>query len=107
MEYILKYRPVLVHENEKPDIYGERGASCLDLHQNLDSSKFRAAFDFANFVQAGDNPLNNWPLLKPYTVHIHVKDALMGQRQGCARPAKATLSPKSSRTHTPAAIGDS
>jgi sugar phosphate isomerase/epimerase len=77
LDYIQKYRPMLVHENEK-DIYGERGAQCLDLHRTIDSPKFRAAFDFANFVQAGDNPLDNWPLLKPYTVHIHVKDALMG-----------------------------
>jgi sugar phosphate isomerase/epimerase len=77
VDYIQQYRPVLVHENEK-DIYGERGPACLDLHQSIDSPKFRAAFDFANFVQAGDNPLDNWPLLKPYTVHIHVKDALAG-----------------------------
>jgi sugar phosphate isomerase/epimerase len=75
VDYIQQYRPELVHENEK-DIYGERGPACLDLHRSIDSLKFRAAFDFANFVQAGDNPLDNWPLLKPYTVHIHVKDAL-------------------------------
>jgi sugar phosphate isomerase/epimerase len=77
VEYIQNYRPVLVHENEK-DIYGERGPACLDLHRSIDTPKFRAAFDFANFVQAGDNPLDDWPLLKPYTVHIHVKDAVMG-----------------------------
>jgi len=41
-------------------------------------AKFRAVFDFANFVQAGEDPLANWPLLKPYTVHIHIKDALQG-----------------------------
>jgi sugar phosphate isomerase/epimerase len=77
VDYVQRHRPVLIHENEK-DIYGERGAQCLDLHRSIDSPKFRAAFDFANFVQAGENPLDNWPLLKPYTVHIHVKDALMG-----------------------------
>ena len=77
VDYVQRYRTVLVHENEK-DIYGERGAQCLELHQHIDSPKFRAAFDFANFVQAGENPLDNWPLLKPYTVHIHIKDALMG-----------------------------
>jgi 3-dehydroshikimate dehydratase len=77
VEYIQKYRPVIVHENEK-DIYGERGPECLDLHRSLDTPKFRAAFDFANFIQAGDDPSHIWPLLKPYTVHIHVKDALMG-----------------------------
>ena len=77
IDYIQSHRPVIVHENER-HIYGELGASCLDLHQNLDSPKFRAAFDFANFVQAGEDPLDNWPLLKPYTVHIHIKDALTG-----------------------------
>jgi sugar phosphate isomerase/epimerase len=74
IDYIQSYRPVLVHENER-HIYGELGAACLDLHKNLDTPKFRAAFDFANFIQAGEDPLDNWPLLKPYTVHIHIKDA--------------------------------
>lgn len=64
----------LLHENEK-DIYGEKGKACLDLLQSVDSAHFRCAFDFANFVQAGERPLDNWPSLKPYTVHIHVKDA--------------------------------
>ena len=40
----------------------------------IKSPKLRTAFDFANFVEAGEDPLDNWPLLKPYTVHIHVKD---------------------------------
>ena len=75
IEYLAGRTPVLIHENEK-DIYGERGANCLDLMRTINSPKLRFAFDFANFVQAGDNPLDNWPSLKPYTVHIHVKDAL-------------------------------
>jgi sugar phosphate isomerase/epimerase len=66
----------LVHENEK-DIYGEKGELCLDLMTAVDSPKLRSAFDFANFVQAGERPLDNWPKLKPYSVHIHVKDALL------------------------------
>jgi sugar phosphate isomerase/epimerase len=66
---------ILVHENEK-DIYGEKGKACLDLLHSVNSPHFRCAFDFANFVQAGERPLDNWPSLKPYTVHIHVKDAL-------------------------------
>jgi sugar phosphate isomerase/epimerase len=69
-------RPVtLIHENER-HIYGEKGAQCLDLMQSINSPKLRTAFDFANFVQVGENPLDNWPALKPYTVHIHIKDAL-------------------------------
>jgi sugar phosphate isomerase/epimerase len=77
LEYVQGQPFTLVHENEA-NIYGEKAAQCLDLHQQLPSPQFRAAFDFANFVQAGENPAENWPLLKPYTSHIHVKDALMG-----------------------------
>ena len=65
---------VMVHENEK-GIYGDTGRRCLDLLQSVDSPKFRAAFDFANFVQVGDDPAGCWPLLKPYTTHVHIKDA--------------------------------
>jgi 3-dehydroshikimate dehydratase len=65
----------LLHENEV-GIYGARGPECLDLMTTIDSPKLRNAFDLANFVQTGDNPLDNWPALKPYTVHIHVKDAV-------------------------------
>ena len=67
----------LLHENEV-GIYGARGPECIDLMKTIDSPKLRNAFDFANFVQAGDHPLDNWPALKPYTVHIHIKDAIWG-----------------------------
>ena len=80
IEYLAGRAPALIHENER-DIYGERGAQCLDLHQTLDSPKFKAAFDFANFVQIGENPLDNWSSLKPYTVHFHIKDALAASGQ--------------------------
>lgn len=74
VEYIQDHPAVLVHENEKR-IYGEKGAQCVDLMQSINSPKLRTAFDFANFVEVGENPKDNWPGLKPYTVHIHVKDA--------------------------------
>ena len=74
LDYI-KDRPImLVHENEK-GIYGDIGRRCVDLMKTIDSPKLRSAFDFANFVQVGDDPLGNWPALKPYTAHIHIKDA--------------------------------
>lgn len=72
-EYVKNRNVVLVHENEK-DIYGEKGPECLDIVKSVNSPKLRNAFDFANYVQADDNPLQNWPSLKPYTVHIHIKD---------------------------------
>jgi len=74
VEYIANRNVVLVHENEA-EIYGEKGRECLDLMKSINSLKLRSAFDFANFLIAGERPINNWPGLKPYTVHIHVKDA--------------------------------
>lgn len=74
VEY-LQGRPVtLVHENEK-GIFGDIGRRCADLMTSIDSPKLRCAFDFANFVQVGEDPLVNWPSLRPYTAHIHIKDA--------------------------------
>jgi 3-dehydroshikimate dehydratase len=65
----------LVHENER-NIYGEKARECADLMQTIDSPRLRSAFDFANFVQVGEDPLCNWPMLKHYVTHFHVKDAL-------------------------------
>jgi sugar phosphate isomerase/epimerase len=76
-EYLANTNVTLVHENEK-GIYGDIGRRCLDLMQAVNSPKLRSAFDFANFVQCGENPAQNWPLLKPFTTHIHIKDALFG-----------------------------
>ena len=74
IDYI-KSRPVtLVHENEK-GIFGDIGRRCADLMRSIDSPRLRMAFDFANFVQCGEDPQHNWPMLKAYTAHIHIKDA--------------------------------
>jgi sugar phosphate isomerase/epimerase len=70
----------IAHENEK-DIYGDRGQHCLDLMRAVESPKLRCAFDFANFAQLGERPRDNWPLLKPYTAHIHIKDCRMSTGQ--------------------------
>ncbi len=76
LDYV-KNRPVtLVHENEK-EIYGAKGKECLDLLATLNSPQFRMAFDFANFIQEQERPLDVWPALKPYTIHIHIKDAIL------------------------------
>jgi 3-dehydroshikimate dehydratase len=77
LDYIERVDVTLVHENEA-DIYGEHGRECLDLMKAVNRPKLRSAFDFANFVIAGERPRDNWPLLKPYTAHIHVKDAVLG-----------------------------
>jgi sugar phosphate isomerase/epimerase len=78
VDYIKSHHVTLVHENEK-GIFGDTGKWCLDLLKSVDSQKLRAAFDFGNFVQVGDSPLDIWPMLKPYTVHIHIKDVKRGE----------------------------
>jgi sugar phosphate isomerase/epimerase len=71
---------VLVHENEA-HIFGHNASNCLDLAQTIDSENFKLAYDPANFVW-GDHIARNveicWPLLKPYVVHVHIKDWKMG-----------------------------
>jgi sugar phosphate isomerase/epimerase len=70
---------VMLHENEK-GIYGEQPDRCLDMHETVQGDSFRATFDPANFVQAGVRPYDEaFPLLEPYVVYFHVKDAVMGE----------------------------
>lgn len=85
-----KYGVVLIHENEK-DIYGDTKERCADIVKTVDSQNLKLAFDFANFVQCGEKPLECWALLKDYVVYIHIKDAvshssqnvLCGTGEGC------------------------
>lgn len=67
---------VLLHENEK-GIYGEKAAECKKIMETFYGEHFKAIFDFANFVQAKENTLEAYQLLKPHIAYIHVKDALM------------------------------
>lgn len=71
---------VLIHENEK-DIYGDNLERNLDLMQTLGSEHFAMAFDFANFVQVGEDPWICWQQLKDYVAYIHIKDAVSQSRQ--------------------------
>lgn len=74
VDFVGDRKITLVHENER-DIYGEKLGECIDLMKSVDSPKLRAAFDFANFIQAGDKPADNWPALRPFVAHFHIKDA--------------------------------
>lgn len=65
---------VLLHENEK-GIYGASIRSCRDLMENFYSSNFQATFDFANFIECGQDTLEAYHALKPYISYIHIKDA--------------------------------
>lgn len=84
VDYAAANEAVLLHENEK-GIYGEMAAECLELMKAFAGPHFRAVFDFANFVQAGQDTLEAYELLKPYIAYIHVKDALL--RDGSVVPA--------------------
>ena len=67
----------LGHENEK-GIYGDTGDRVLDLHQSITSPSFVAVFDFANYVQCGQNPYEDcWIKIKDNLGYFHIKDALL------------------------------
>lgn len=75
VEYAFENDALLLHENEK-GIYGEKAAECLELMNALEGKAFGAIFDFANFVQAKQNTLEAYDMLKKYITYIHVKDAV-------------------------------
>ena len=79
-EIAAKYDVILIHENEK-DIYGDTAARCAGLLDELASPNFKAAFDFANFVQCGENTAECWELLKEHVAYIHIKDAVAGKNE--------------------------
>ena len=74
-DYARENDVVLLHENEK-DIYGEKAAECADLMKKLACDNFKAVFDFANFVQAGQDTKEAYEMLKDYIEYIHIKDAI-------------------------------
>lgn len=74
VEYAATKNLVLLHENEKK-IYGDTAASCLDLMETFYGANFKATFDFANFLECGEDTVKAYELLKPYIAYIHVKDA--------------------------------
>lgn len=81
---------VMVHENES-DIYGSSAENCVDLMESIGSPKLRLAYDPANFVW-GQKISNNfevcWPKMKPYVVHVHVKDWKVGNDRAGSMPGE-------------------
>lgn len=70
----------MVHENES-HIYGHSAENCVDIARTIDSPHLSLAYDPANFVWGGgitDNVERCWPLMRPYTHHIHIKDWKLG-----------------------------
>ncbi len=58
-----KYNVILLHENEK-DIYGDIARRCHEILKAVASPSFKAIFDFANFVQCGEDTQECYDLLK-------------------------------------------
>ena len=65
----------LLHENEK-GIYGDIAVRCKDLLDHF-GDRLGCIFDPANFVQCGEQPLDNFALLKDRIEYMHIKDAML------------------------------
>lgn len=72
VELCQPYGLIPCHENEK-GIYGEDAAHCLEILNAVPGLK--AVFDPANFVQAEQDILSAWNMLKDYVCYMHIKDA--------------------------------
>jgi sugar phosphate isomerase/epimerase len=60
-------------ENEK-GIYGDTAPRVFDVLQAVDYACLSCAFDPANFLEVGQPIDEAWGLLRPKTLHFHVKD---------------------------------
>ena len=81
---------IMVHENES-HIYGHSAKNCVELASRVNSPHFRLAYDPANFVW-GEDIVNNmqacWPLMKPWVIHVHIKDWKMGHKDIGSMPGE-------------------
>lgn len=80
IEEAARWDSVLLHENEK-GIYGDTAPRCLELMQAFSGPHFKAVFDFANFVEVGQDTLPAYESLLPYIEYIHIKDALRNEKK--------------------------
>ena len=75
----------LVHENEH-GIYGDDPARVRDLMQTVraqvDGRHFCAVYDPANYVFCGFDPWDGWQRTREWTVHLHIKDWVHGEKHG-------------------------
>ena len=64
---------MLFHENEHR-IYGDSPERVADIFTSVPSPALRAAYDAANWVFCGYNPVDGWNRTKEFTSHFHIKD---------------------------------
>lgn len=72
---------MLFHENEHR-IYGDSPERLADLFNSVKSASLKAAFDPANFVYCGYDPIEGWNVCKEHTAHFHIKDWKSGAPHG-------------------------
>lgn len=75
VEYAADKNIVLLHENEK-GIFGHNAETCRMILDTFGSDHFKTVFDFANFVQCGQDPMDAYRTLAPHIAYVHIKDAL-------------------------------
>jgi 3-dehydroshikimate dehydratase len=63
----------LYHENEH-NIYGDKPERVVDIMTSVKSPALKAAYDAANWVFCGYDPVKGWELTKEFTTHLHIKD---------------------------------
>jgi sugar phosphate isomerase/epimerase len=80
-ELAAKAGVVLFHENEHR-IYGDSPDRVLDLMQSVNSPALRQAYDAANYVFCGYDPVEGWEQTKEYVGHLHIKDWIPGEEHG-------------------------
>lgn len=71
----------LFHENEHK-IYGDSPARVRDLMASVNNPALRSAYDAANWVFCGYDPVQGWELTKDYVGHFHIKDWKAGEEHG-------------------------
>jgi len=80
----------MVHENEA-HIYGHSAEHCAEMVETINSPKLRLVYDPANFVW-GEKITNNveacWSVMKPYVVHVHIKDWKLGAKDVGSMPGE-------------------
>jgi sugar phosphate isomerase/epimerase len=72
---------VLMHENEH-NIYGDSPDRVVDLLTTVNSPHLRAAYDAANYVFCGYDPMEGWRKTREWTAHLHIKDWVAGAKHG-------------------------
>jgi sugar phosphate isomerase/epimerase len=63
----------LFHENEHR-IYGDSPERVADIFRTVNTPALRAAYDAANYVFCGFDPVDGWEQTKAFTAHFHIKD---------------------------------